>query len=153
MKKIFSFTVLLSILSGSPMANAQNQLADPLFVILDVVLYRPVGVIVTGLGTAAFAGISPLVALASIPKPHDAFQKTAGILVLAPAAYTFARPLGDKSYPYDESTDRHLKDSPDVNSTVKGALPTPVVAPATPVAPVKPSVTPPTDKPAVVNGL
>ena len=102
---------------------------------------------------SSFALATPLVALASIPKPHDAFQKTAGILVLAPAAYTFARPLGDKSYPYDESTDRHLKDSPDVNSTVKGALPTPVVAPATPVAPVKPSVTPPTDKPAVVNGL
>ncbi len=147
MKKLFSFTFLVSILAGSPMANAQSQQAvDPLFVLLDVVLYRPVGLVVTGLGTAAFAGISPLVALASIPKPHDAFKKTAGILVLAPATYTFVRPLGDKGFPYDESADRHLRDLPDINSTIK-LDPSPVVAP------VAPNVNPPAAKPAIVNGL
>ena len=146
MKKIFSFTILLSLLAGSPMANAQSpQAADPLFVLLDVVVYRPVGVVATAVGTTVFAGISPLLALASIPKPHDAFQKTANILVLAPAAYTFLRPVGDKGFPYDEPVDRHLNDSPDVNTTL--AVPAPVVA--TPA----PSVKPLEVKPAIVNGL
>ena len=128
------------------MANAQSpQAADPLFVLLDVVVYRPVGVVATAVGTTVFAGISPLLALASIPKPHDAFQKTANILVLAPAAYTFLRPVGDKGFPYDEPVDRHLNDSPDVNTTL--AVPAPVVA--TPA----PSVKPLEVNPAIVNGL
>ena len=110
MKKILSMTLLISALASSSMANAQNQQAvDPLFVLLDVVLYRPIGVVATVVGAGVFAGISPLVALASIPKPHDAFKKTAGILVLAPAAYTFVRPVGDKGFPYDEPVDRHLR--------------------------------------------
>ena len=60
MKKIVSFTILLSLLAGSPLATAQSpQASDPLFVLLDVVVYRPVGVVATAVGTTVFAGISP----------------------------------------------------------------------------------------------
>ena len=151
MKKILSFTVLLSILASSPMAQAQDQqVVDPLFVLFDVVLYRPAGVVVTALGTAAFAGISPLVALASIPKPHDAFQKTASILVLAPAAYTFLRPVGEKSLPYNEPADRYASETTEVAKPTLApvAVPVPVVP-----APVAPVVKPEVVKPATGSGL
>ena len=126
------------------MAQAQNQqTVDPLFVMLDVVLYRPVGLVATVVGVGVFAGISPLVALASIPKPHDAFQKTAGILILAPAAYTFVRPVGDKGFPYDEPANRHVREISGVNvTTTKEVYP---AAPAKPIAPVVPSL--PSSKP------
>ena len=129
MKKILSITLLISALVSSSMAYAQNQqTVDPLFVMLDVVLYRPVGLVATVVGAGVLVGISPLVALASIPKPHDAFQKTAGILILAPAAYTFVRPVGDKGFPYDEPADRHLREISGVNvTTSKEVFP---VAPA-----------------------
>ena len=65
MKKILSITLLISALVSSSMAQAQNQqTVDPLFVMLDVVLYRPVGLVATVVGVGVFAGISPLVALA-----------------------------------------------------------------------------------------
>jgi len=58
------------------------------------------GLVATVIGTGVYIGISPLTALASIPAPHDAFVKTGKILILSPAAYTFIRPLGDRSFPY-----------------------------------------------------
>ena len=80
---------------------------DPGFVILDVLLYRPVGLLVTVIGTGAFIGLSPLTALASIPEPHDAFAKTSKILILAPGAYTFIRPIGDRDFPYHVPQYKH----------------------------------------------
>ena len=144
MKKILSITLLISALVSSSMAYAQNQqTVDPLFVMLDVVLYRPVGLVATVVGAGVLVGISPLVALASIPKPHDAFQKTAGILILAPAAYTFVRPVGDKGFPYDEPADRHLREISGVNvTTTKEVYP---AVPAKLITPVVPSL--PNSKP------
>jgi hypothetical protein len=101
MKKLISFVILFSVAYCSTVAHSQSVTqADPGFVLLDVLFYRPVGLAATVIGTGVFIGLSPLTALASIPKPHDAFAKTANILILAPGAYTFIRPLGDREFPY-----------------------------------------------------
>ena len=101
MKKLIRFVILLSIIFCSAVVHSQSaEETDPGFVLLDVLLYRPVGFAVTIIGTGAFIGLSPLTALASIPAPHDAFLKTSNILILTPAAYTFIRPLGDRDFPY-----------------------------------------------------
>jgi hypothetical protein len=108
MKKLISLFVLLSIGCCSAVAHSQSvEEADPGFVILDVLLYRPLGLLATVIGAGAFIGLSPLTALASIPAPHDAFVKTGNILILAPAAYTFVRPLGDRDFPYHVSPYKH----------------------------------------------
>jgi hypothetical protein len=60
----------------------------------DVIIVRPLGFAATLAGGALFVGLSPLTALADIPKPHNAFEKVGGLLVAAPYAYTFERPLG-----------------------------------------------------------
>jgi hypothetical protein len=70
---------------------------DRSFIPLDLLIYRPLGLITTIVGTAVFIGVSPFTALASIPAPHDAFEKTANLFIMAPAHYTFSRPLGDTS--------------------------------------------------------
>ncbi|NOT85015.1 MAG: hypothetical protein HOP02_09645 [Methylococcaceae bacterium] len=106
MKKLFSLVLLLSIMVFIPVAHPQTPVAratsveatDPGFVVLDVLLYRPLGFVATLVGGAVFVGMSPLTALASIPAPHDAFNKTFNILVLTPAAYTFVRPVGDRRF-------------------------------------------------------
>ena len=101
MKKLIRFFILLSMISCSAIAQSKNiEESDPAFVLLDVILYRPVGLAVTIAGTGLFVGLSPIIALASIPAPHDAFYKTSKILILAPAAYTFIRPIGDRNFPH-----------------------------------------------------
>lgn len=74
--------------------------ADPFFTLLDVLIYRPIGLAATIAGAGLVVGMSPLIGLASIPRPHDAFQQTFDILVNAPAEYTFVRPLGERSLPF-----------------------------------------------------
>ncbi|MGJ0485098.1 MAG: hypothetical protein ACR65R_11280 [Methylomicrobium sp.] len=74
--------------------------ADPAFTLLDILIYRPIGLAATIAGLGLFVGISPLTALASIPRPHDAFPQAFDILVNTPGAYTFIRPLGDRTIPY-----------------------------------------------------
>ena len=70
---------------------------DKSFIPIDLLFYRPLGLLTTIVGTAVFIGVSPFTALASIPEPHNAFHKTANIFIVAPANYTFSRPLGDTS--------------------------------------------------------
>ncbi|MEQ1635778.1 MAG: hypothetical protein ABL903_03740 [Methylococcales bacterium] len=108
MNKLLSFIILLSVMSFTPVVYSESstpalrtpgvEVTDPGFVLLDVLVYRPVGLVATLVGGAVFAGISPLTALASIPAPHDAFNKTFNVLVLAPAAYTFIRPVGERRF-------------------------------------------------------
>jgi hypothetical protein len=108
MKKLISFVILVSIMSCSAVARSQRvEEVEPGFVLLDVLLYRPVGLAVTVIGTGVFIGMSPLTALASIPAPHDAFVKVGKILILAPADYTFVRQVGDRSFPYHASPYKH----------------------------------------------
>ncbi len=108
MKKFAGIFILVSIISCSTVPNSQRvEEVRPGFVMLDVLFYRPVGLIATVIGTGLFIGTSPLTALASIPAPHDAFAKTGRILVLSPATYTFVRPIGDRSFPYDVLQYKH----------------------------------------------
>jgi len=88
MKRLISFFILLSVICCSANANSESvEKTDPAFVLLDVILYRPVGLVITVVGTAVFVAVTPLIGLASIPAPHDAFAKTSNILVVAPATY------------------------------------------------------------------
>lgn len=100
MKKLLRIALLLvanTFSTFTSAAPAQSvEAVDPGFVILDVLVYRPLGAVATLVGGAVFIGMSPLTAFASIPAPHDAFDKTFKILVAAPAAYTLLRPLGDR---------------------------------------------------------
>jgi len=73
---------------------------DPVFTLLDVLIYRPIGLAATIAGAGLVVGMSPLIGLASIPRPHDAFQQMFDILVNAPAEYTFSRPVGERSLPF-----------------------------------------------------
>ena len=73
---------------------------DPLFTLVDIFIYRPGGLIATIIGSGLYVGLSPLTALASIPKPHDAFYQTYKLLIASPAGYTFIRPIGNRSLPY-----------------------------------------------------
>jgi len=101
MKKIAIITVLLltTVISSVSAAEIKyrSQDYDKSFIPLDLVVYRPLGFLTTIVGTAVFIGLSPLTAFASIPEPHDAFEKTANIFIVAPGCYTFCRPLGDTS--------------------------------------------------------
>ena len=101
MKKLAGFFILVSIISCSTVPNSQRvEEVDPLFVMWDVLFYRPVGLVATVIGAGTFIATSPFTAFASIPEPHDAFEKTGNILILSPINYTFVRPIGDRSFPY-----------------------------------------------------
>ncbi len=73
---------------------------DPAFTLLDILIYRPIGLAATLAGVGLVVATSPLIALASIPRPHDAFPQAFDILVNTPAAYTFIRPVGERSLPF-----------------------------------------------------
>ena len=152
MKKLISFFILLSVMSCSTVPQSKNVVdTEPGFVILDVLFYRPVGLIATVIGTGVFIGMSPLTALASIPKPHDAFVKTGKILILSPAAYTFVRPVGDRSFPYHASPYKHKQLA--TPNTVEPSQ-NPVIPKPRPVTPVAPNVqSPPQRYPGTGSGL
>ncbi len=90
-RKILMLFILI-LVNLNP-AQAQNQAPSGIFLI-DIVLFRPVGLAATVAGTAVFIALSPLTAFANIPKPHNAFDKTAQFLIQQPAKFTFERPLG-----------------------------------------------------------
>lgn len=120
--KLFAF-VLFAALSTSGLADNHHVENDGYNVMLDMVL-RPVSLAGTVIGAGLFVGLSPLTALASIPQPHDAFEKLADTIVCKPAKYTFVRPVGD--YRYDEGC-RHPVPAP-VAQIVPAAAPAPVVS-------------------------
>ena len=152
MKKLIRFVILLSVMSCSAVAHSQSvEEADPGFVLLDVLLYRPVGLVVTVIGAGAFIGLSPLTALASIPAPHDAFLKTSKILILAPAAYTFVRPLGNRNVPYYYASPYKHKPLAAYNNVETNNMT--VVPRQRPLAPTVPNRLPPQRYPGTGNGL
>ncbi|HHJ38231.1 MAG: hypothetical protein AXA67_00945 [Methylothermaceae bacteria B42] len=100
MKQITLSLILLSVSMVSIPVNAQQDRIDAYdaaFTLLDVLVYRPVGIVATIAGTGLFTAMIPLTAIAQIAPPHDAFAKTANILIDGPARYTFRRPVGDSS--------------------------------------------------------
>ena len=147
MKKLISLFILLSVMSCPAVASPQSvERADPGFVLLDVLLYRPMGLVATIVGTGIFLGVSPLTALASIPEPHDAFAKTGSILIVFPATYTFVRPIGDRQFPYYAPPHQPKPASMQNNAVI------PKPSPVTPVVP-KVQPLPPQRYPNAGNGL
>ena len=57
--------------------------------LVDALLLRPLGLVATVLGTAAFIATLPF------SLPTQSADDAANVLVVKPAAYTFARPLGE----------------------------------------------------------
>lgn len=115
--------VVLATLSTSVLAANHQVESDGYDVMIDMLL-RPVGMAATVIGAGVFVGVSPLTALATIPPPHDAFEKLADTIVCKPFKYTFMRPVGD--YRYDEGCKR--------------AVPPPVAQPAVPYVAPEPVV-------------
>lgn len=90
---VFSISTARAMDRQSYEYQMQSQQPQGVYLV-DVIIYRPLGLIATLVGSAVFVGISPLTALAAISRPHDAFEKTAQLLIVNPANYTFDRPLG-----------------------------------------------------------
>jgi hypothetical protein len=89
--KILILAIIMLITINS--AQAEEQQPSGVYLI-DIILYRPLGFVATLTGSAVFVAISPLTAFAAISPPHDAFEKTANLLIVKPGKYTFDRPLG-----------------------------------------------------------
>lgn len=64
-------------------------------ILADLLLLRPVGTVLTLLGTGLFIAVSPITALSAIAPPHDSFERVGMVLIAAPAAFTWTRPLGE----------------------------------------------------------
>lgn len=79
-------------------AGLRTYTADGATALAEELLFRPLGLVTLICGTGLYVGMSPFTALASIPYPHDAFQKTAELLIIKPAEFTLERPLGDFNY-------------------------------------------------------
>jgi hypothetical protein len=100
MKKPRLFLPLLALcaaLAGET-AAAEGRNLTPQGVLADLILLRPLGLAMTVAGTGLFLGTSPFAGLAAAAPPHDALQRSGEALVIAPAAFTFWRPLGEFSY-------------------------------------------------------
>lgn len=100
-KNILLWVLLMTITFTSPAFAEQSDIDySSGFAIVDLLLYRPIGLVATIVGTGVFVGLSPLTAFAQISPPHDAFEKTTDIFVVTPFEYTFNRPLGEWYFPY-----------------------------------------------------
>lgn len=89
LKLIFVFLILLS----SQLAKSDER-ASLATIYADVLIYRPIGFALTVTGTALFVAVSPMLAIANIAPPHDAFDDSLEMLVMTPFNFTFDRPLG-----------------------------------------------------------
>jgi len=93
MKNALLLIILFTVLSPSQAADFDSPPTGTFLV--DVILMRPGGLMLTVVGSALFVGLSPLTALAAVSPPHDAFDIAAELLVLKPANFTFNRPVGE----------------------------------------------------------
>ena len=90
---VLLFTVQMTAVAQEtavPSKKHTRESADPAGPILvDALLLRPLGLAATVVGTAAFVLTLPF------SLPTRSVEKTAKALVVKPAKYTFARPLGE----------------------------------------------------------
>ncbi|GAW85232.1 conserved hypothetical protein [Bathymodiolus platifrons methanotrophic gill symbiont] len=109
MKKYLLLTLLTCFFFIQPAQATEKSAPEytkdkdysPLFVPFDLLIFRPIGLATTVVGTALFIGLSPLTALSSIAPPHDAFERVADVFIIVPATYTFLRPMGKVLCPGD----------------------------------------------------
>lgn len=87
-----SLAVFLAVsLPGVAQANEQGtESGDDVAIVLDLLILRPVGLVATVAGVVIFIGSLP------ISLPTWSVGKAFRALVARPAAYTFARTLGDE---------------------------------------------------------
>jgi hypothetical protein len=95
--KLFFFALLIVMAAPGFADHHQKVESDGYDVMIDMIL-RPVGIAATLIGAGAYVGVSPLTAIATIPRPHDAFVKLADTIVCKPFKWTFMRPSGDYRY-------------------------------------------------------
>lgn len=96
-KKALIACLLATVLALNPLTatasqtkkNKNREPADPAAMIVDLVIARPLGLAVTVAGSAFFVVSLPFAALGG--NTGDTWQS----LVVNPAEYTFARPLGE----------------------------------------------------------
>ncbi|MFZ2171457.1 MAG: hypothetical protein WAW61_17685 [Methylococcaceae bacterium] len=105
LRKLFVFA-LFTALAAPSFAGYQKVEGDGYDVMIDMIL-RPVGFAATLIGAGIYVGVSPLTAISTIPRPHDAFEKLADTIVCKPFKWTFMRPSGD--YRYDEGCARKVR--------------------------------------------
>ena len=102
----FVVFALFAALATPCFADGPKVESDGYDVMIDMIL-RPVSFAATLIGAGVYVGVSPLTALSTIPKPHDAFVKLADTIVCKPFKWTFLRPSGD--YRYDEGCARKAR--------------------------------------------
>jgi hypothetical protein len=92
MKRKLSMILCVCLLS---LCGVSSSRADGIEAVGDVVVVRPASFLATVLGSAFFVIALPFTL------PSGSVRKTADALVVAPAHYTFTRPVGDFSAPVD----------------------------------------------------
>lgn len=94
--KILRLLVALAafFLTSPAFASQPTHQVNGYDVLFESLVLRPLGLVGLVAGTAVFAAISPLTAIANIPEPHNAFPLLSNVLIIKPAKYTFERPLG-----------------------------------------------------------
>jgi hypothetical protein len=90
--------ILLTVLSMPCFADSQAPYQSDGYDVAANTLLIPFGIAATIASSAVYVGISPLTALATIPPPHDAFQKLADVMICKPFKWTFIRRAGDYTY-------------------------------------------------------
>ena len=95
---LLTYLLFIPALHAKTPVIADKARYDPMFVPIDILLFRPLSLATTIAGSALFIAVSPFTALSSIAPPHDAFERVGDIFVVLPATYTFMRPIGDKRF-------------------------------------------------------
>lgn len=71
------------------------------WILADIILLRPFGIALAAAGTALFVATTPLIGIADIAPPNDAFARAGSIMVMGPVGFAFKRPLGEMTYQRD----------------------------------------------------
>lgn len=94
--------ILMSCSVGPVMADRPAEQTEVAGMLPELIL-RPVGVLGSAFGAGLFLFTSPVIALATIPEPHDALRQTFHDFVVVPYRYTFRRPLGNYQMEIDSN--------------------------------------------------
>ena len=90
-KMIIAALIVMTLISSSVPALADDKAYVAGAMAVDVLIGRPMGIVATVLGTAVFIVALPFAALSGSVKP------VAQTLVAEPFKFTFTRPVGDFS--------------------------------------------------------
>lgn len=100
----FAALMIMSLAVPRVFAQAVDESPDPFAMVGDLVVARPIGLVMTAVGTAAFVVSLPFTLMAG----H--VSEAAETLVLGPAETTFVRCLGCRNTGYSYK-DKELRDA------------------------------------------